>query len=198
MHAARSLNVSNNFFALLRGVVLPENLKPADDDGGDGRHRGLRSLLRLKAKENRTKEIQQHSTKRERRLRETMNRQSQGSTTSGGKRLDPYLLLRRQMYFCPFQRCRKWNTVACLSVLCGRWRCSTLSTRMPKSLHQILTSHPPLHAFQGCRVYILWQAIDGRKMMLPLCLWRSMRRLSPLLRRRPLCTWKWQSLPSNR
>ncbi|RNF15284.1 hypothetical protein TcG_07109 [Trypanosoma cruzi] len=90
MHAARSLNVNNNFFALLRGVVLPENLKPADDDGGDGRHRGLRSLLRLKAKENRTKEIQQHSTKRERRLRETMNRQFQGSTTSGGKRLDPY------------------------------------------------------------------------------------------------------------
>ncbi|EKF28954.1 hypothetical protein MOQ_007278 [Trypanosoma cruzi marinkellei] len=90
MHAARSINVNNNFFAFLRGVVQPENLKPADDDGGDGRHRGLRSLLRLKAKENRTKEMQQYSTKRERRLRETMNRQSQGSTSTGGKKLDPY------------------------------------------------------------------------------------------------------------
>ncbi|RNF18221.1 uncharacterized protein Tco025E_04570 [Trypanosoma conorhini] len=93
MHAARSINVTNNFFAFLRGVVTPESLKPAVDDAGDGHHRGLRGLLRLKAREDRGKEAQQQqqqqpSTKRERRLRETMTRHSVTGTSSGGKKAE--------------------------------------------------------------------------------------------------------------
>ncbi|KEG07788.1 hypothetical protein DQ04_08831030 [Trypanosoma grayi] len=86
MHAARSLNVNNNFFALLRGLVTPESLKPADDDGAGGHHRGLRRLLRLKAREEHAKEIQQQqqqlSPKRERRLQETMPRHKHGGATA--------------------------------------------------------------------------------------------------------------------
>ncbi|RNF08800.1 hypothetical protein TraAM80_02542 [Trypanosoma rangeli] len=91
MHAARSLNVDNNFFAFLRGVVMPESLKPAVDDEGSGRHRGLRGLLRLKAKEDRGKEAQQQqqsSMRRERRLRETMTHRSSSGTLLGGKRAE--------------------------------------------------------------------------------------------------------------
>ncbi|KAH9601261.1 protein of unknown function DUF4456 [Trypanosoma melophagium] len=101
MHAARALNVNNNFFAFLQGLVTPEKLKPPEDDGITGQHRGLRRLLRLKEREERAREMQQHqqlqqplSPKRERRLQETMPRQKQAGTqgeknTAAGRRSDP-------------------------------------------------------------------------------------------------------------
>lgn len=90
MHVAKTLNVNNTFFALVRGIVLPENLKPAGDEDGGGHHRGLRRLLRLKAKEDRAKELQeQQGLKRERRLQETMPRLTRGGGgAAGGKKLD--------------------------------------------------------------------------------------------------------------
>ncbi|ORC88920.1 uncharacterized protein TM35_000141310 [Trypanosoma theileri] len=84
MHAARALNVNNNFFAFLQGLVTPDKLKPPADNDVTGQHRGLRRLLRLKEREERTREMQQQqsqrppSPKRERRLQETMPRQKHG------------------------------------------------------------------------------------------------------------------------
>lgn len=65
MHSGRNISVNNSFFAIMRGIVTPQHLKPPSEEP---KHKGLRRLLQLKA------QLTMPTPRRERRLQETMPR----------------------------------------------------------------------------------------------------------------------------
>nr|CCC46500.1 conserved hypothetical protein, fragment [Trypanosoma vivax Y486] len=160
MHLARSLNVKDCFFALLRGLVGPDHLKVQENDVS---HRGLRRLMQLKAKEAREKELQQQvSPRRERRLRETMQRQrhSEGSAEGGdGKKGEGPLDTTKGILPLLVQRESEQGSV-CVSnfhpIDQGHLRCSPTFNMRPTNNHhsqgsQLAFSLPRRHSrVTGC------------------------------------------------